>query len=235
MKKNFSLIAIGMMMSVQGALAQSYDLLGGGAPNVPLVNGKANFTNVGTGDLVFDTSDTNLYLRDSSSTWKNLTPTASVITGTTDGLFPSSIANLDNVMATRLGHKVYSHGAGPYNNASAPTITLSTGGGTLTTVYVGDFIPYQMQDGNWRMKFNINVLLSGTSRTGVALAINDVSFFNAQSGQAISGGPGSNTAGFQVLADSSANTVSIVYAMTSTSQHYFSGDVRLASKPNWAY
>lgn len=86
-----------------------------------------------------------------------------------------AVGSLPDAVATEFGAKVYSHG-GSYNSSLAPTVTLSAGGGSLSSVRLADFIPYRSEDGGWRMKFNVNVSLSSTSRTQIQLAIAGVSF-----------------------------------------------------------
>lgn len=166
--------------------------------------------------------------------------------GVTSGLVPVNglsaasitlIDSTDNYSGnTKLGFMQYSHGTS-YNGGIAPTVTLSAGGGTLTTLYMGEFIPYQMASGAWRMKFNIDVLLSTATRTSATFAVNGITFFNnGGDGQAVAGwaNSGSVPIGYAV-ANSNLGTVSVGQASLSTGHYTVSGDVRLASKPTWAY
>ncbi len=158
------------------------------------------------------------------------------VSSTSAGLMPSTQSNFDDATATRLGYKVYSHGTN-YNGGNAPTVTLSAGGGTLSTVNLADFIPYQTQDGNWRLRFVINVSLSTTTRTEADLAMNGITFPNIGTlSQAIAGYSNGTAANVQRSgAAPNTNTVSCVHASASTNEYDFSGDVKLSAKPSWAY
>jgi hypothetical protein len=130
--------------------------------------------------------------------------------------------------ATRLGLKTYLHG-GSYVSGLAPTVT-----GTIsaTTTSRGAFVPYQMQDGAWRMKFNIKgtaaaVAFNNFTIAGILSAAVDqvVIMYQADSGI---------TYTTQASLPASGNLVSWrVNAVTSSIILY--GDVELASKPTWAY
>lgn len=158
-----------------------------------------------------------------------------IVSQDSSGLMPSTNTNLDNASATRLGLKAYSHGTS-YNGGNAPTITLTAGGGTLSSVQQGDFIPYQMQDGQWRMRFNIAVSLSSTARTTTVLAINGI-LFTATTGNsphyAVSCWAG--TSYVDAAALQNTNTLEANYPSTATNRIAFSGDLRLNAKPTWAY
>lgn len=154
--------------------------------------------------------------------------------------FPQAVAltnidpqNFTAAEATRLGHYVYAHGT-TYNGGNAPTVTLSSGGGSLSSVNLSQFIPYQMYDGSWRMKFNLRVSVSNTARTTAFFAINGVTFSSAL--QAITGdGNTSSATVFAAEATASSNTVGVGHASASTTVYKLSGDVALESKPTWAY
>lgn len=136
---------------------------------------------------------------------------------------------------TMKGLYPYAHG-GSYNGGGAPTITLSSGGGTLNTVNMSEFIPYQLKDGSWRMRFNMRLNLSATARTTVVFAINGVTFFNTGgNGQVVTGAIYSVVSIFYVSAGSNVNTIEFVHASSSVNEYNLSGDVKLASKPTWAY
>lgn len=153
------------------------------------------------------------------------------------------VTTMSDVLATSLGFKPYiadlSGGANDtaYSGGVKATVSLSSGGGTLTTVNFAQFIPYQMQDGTWRLKLNLTVTLSSTGRTSVVIAINGVTFFNtgadgqALTGHSISGGVYT----VYCRAIPSAGTIAIVTVVGTTDEYMFSGDVKLASKPTWAY
>lgn len=148
---------------------------------------------------------------------------------------PGFPATLDDIAATARGLKVYAHGT-TYNGGNAPTVTLSAGGGSLSSVQMGDFIPYQMQDGNWRARFNVAVSLSAVARTVVILNVAGITFA-ALGGNtphhAISCWVG--VAGIDINATQNTGNLEANFASTTISRISFSGDVKLASKPTWAY
>jgi hypothetical protein len=152
------------------------------------------------------------------------------------GLFPAYNTNLDNATATRLGLKQYLHGT-TYNGGNAPTVTLAAGGGTLSSVTRALFLPYQTQDGTWRVRFNITLVLSAATRTGATIAINGMTFKNISNfKQAVNASLQHGSATFySCYAD--ANTSNIVHSHTSdsTANYQYSGDVELESKPSWSY
>jgi hypothetical protein len=158
------------------------------------------------------------------------------LTGTQSGLYPAAASNLDDVAATKLGLKTYSHGT-TYNGGNAPTVTLAAGGGTLNTVNLADFIPYQVQDGSWRMKFNVDVTLSSTTRTTAGVFINGILIpTSAGDGQAISASSTSTTNAISYgLALQNSNGIYIQHSSVTSAKYCFSGDIKLASKPTWAY
>lgn len=142
---------------------------------------------------------------------------------------PTSMTDAE---ATRLGLKVYVHG-GSYVSGLAPTITLTGGGGSLSSVQYSKFIPYQTQDGNWFLRFSLDVYLSSLARTGMALTVNGVT--------AISGGFPSctgwtNGAGATISrVFFSGSTLNMSYGNATTDEHILSGDIPLNAKPSWAY
>lgn len=71
------------------------------------------------------------------------------------------VANLTDEEATRLGYKEYFIG-GTYNGGN--TLNFNIGEGSASSVE-GVLIPYQTQDGNWRLRFTIGFNTSGTSGT----------------------------------------------------------------------
>lgn len=152
-----------------------------------------------------------------------------------DAGFPTA---LSDSQATALGMKIYAHG-GSYNGGNAPTITLFAGGGTLSQVAQADFIPYQMSDGTWRCKFNIVPILSSTSRTEITISIAGLTFFDNTSGggdgQAVGGGSAYQTAAYFTYAVNNTGRIRAAHASIATAEYWFSGDVKLASKPTWAY
>jgi hypothetical protein len=148
------------------------------------------------------------------------------------GLLPAYNTNLDDATATRLGLKQYL-GSGSYVGGAAPTITLTAGGGTLSS-YRSVCVPYQCQDGTWRLKFNIYGNLSSLPRTTVQYSITGVVFISSTS-QAVAGFVSGTTVPPRAGCDSGAATVTLDFASTTTTSASVSGDVELASKPTWAY
>lgn len=144
--------------------------------------------------------------------------------------------NASDSAATILGQKIYSHGT-TYNGGIAPTITLASGGGTLSSVQQGEFTPKKMQDGSWRCVFNVDVTVSSTSRSNVSFAVNGLTFYNSSGGgQPITGYPYLvGTSPYYSVANPGAGTFNIAHAAASSTEYAFSGDVKLASKPTWAY
>jgi hypothetical protein len=157
-------------------------------------------------------------------------------TDSTSGLLPVVTAMSDS-LATMLGHKQYLHGAA-YNGGNSPTITLSSGGGSLSSVTRGIFIPYKTQDGTWRLKFSTVLITSSTSRTVAVFAVNGVTsknvsvYYQSILASTTVGNQGTNgysqpNSGNIMVADHTAAVTSALYV--------FSGDIELESKPTWAY
>lgn len=141
---------------------------------------------------------------------------------------------LTDAQATRMGLKTYLHGTS-YNNSIAPTVSSS--GWTTTRA---SFLPYQVQDGTWRMKFNINGSWAGQASNNVTnqISVNGVTVHatikqavyvndqNTQLGRAASSSFTANTGNIQTL----------LSAIQSFNNEFtFAGDIELASKPTWAY
>lgn len=146
-----------------------------------------------------------------------------------------SPTGLSDVEATKLGFKVYSHGTS-YNGGNSPTITLTAGSGLV--VQSCRFIPYQVQDGSWRLK--LNTYLTQTSAGSMQWAIAGVTFPTGNnSANPIAGGNQQLAVGIPSTSLSRyaiADGPSIVHSADSTfSGGIYSGDVAIVSKPNWAY
>lgn len=134
-----------------------------------------------------------------------------------------------DAVATRLGQKQYLHGT-TYNGGIAPTVTGST-----ATISRAVFIPYQMQDGTWRLKFNINLGTSGgvAGGTDYSISVNGITFASSQSVTAQQLSSGTATIIYAYV-DGSASTIGVRFNASVTALRYH-GDVELASKPTWAY
>jgi hypothetical protein len=146
---------------------------------------------------------------------------------------PTSMTDAE---ATRLGLKEYAHG-GSYVSGLAPTITLSGGGGTLGTVWAAKFIPYQKQDGGWRVRFNLSCSISSIARTLVDLTVagmtskNISAFYQTFSSTSLTGA-------IPIIRTYIAPNSGILHCEFSSATIDFilySGDVELDLKPLWAY
>lgn len=153
-----------------------------------------------------------------------------ILRGTQTGQIPGSLSQLDDVSATKMGMKSYQHGT-TYNGGIAPTITLTAGGGTLNSVGYSSFIPYQLQDGTWRMKFSFVVTLSSATRTGADFAVNGVTYSNSN----VSCSGGNVGVSVTTYALTTSTNIILGYNSASTTAHTMSGDVPLTAKPTWAY
>jgi hypothetical protein len=143
--------------------------------------------------------------------------------------FPIAPANItlidsaDNYAGnTKLGLMQYKHGTS-YNGGIAPTVTGQAGFALSTSA----FIPYQMSDLTWRMRFNIS--FTQTSGTAADVAVAGVSAVLAGvAGRNLSSGT-SQTSASMLVAD-------IVIRSTVAGTNFaVGGDVTLNSKPTWAY
>lgn len=143
---------------------------------------------------------------------------------------------LSDEIATKLGLKIYEPG-GSYFGGGAPTVTSNsglTGFGVIRAV----FIPYQMQDGSWRLRSNGVFSFSSVSISDETFSILGVVFKNiANYSQRAVFSYGSSTfvpeAGFVSPGTDDLRLVANA-AVTVTSLGY-SFDVELEAKPDWAY
>lgn len=145
------------------------------------------------------------------------------------------VASMGDALATTLGLKQYLHG-GSYNSSLAPTVSLYSGGGTLTAVTRASFVPYKMQDGAWRLKFNLVTSLSSAARTATILEVVGVTFKNVSSNyQAVAGMGSSAVPPYQTYVIPNTGRIEMDCPSTTIGAMYVSGDVELESKPTWAY
>ncbi len=155
---------------------------------------------------------------------------------------PKSATAMDNSEATRLGFFQYLadvSGGGndiAYNGGVKATISKSSGTGSLSSIRRAVFIPYQMQDGTWRCRFNLDSLWDSQVRTGVTIAINGITFKNTTGSLmpmavVIDGTIGAH----QGFVNPNANTITFGNGSTATTEYTASGDVELESRPTWAY
>lgn len=184
--------------------------------------------------LAGNTTTTNKFLTQTGTGSASAAPVWNVIAGTD---LPA-VTSLSDAVATAQGSKQYSHGTS-YNGGNAPTITLVGGGGTLSSVAEGDFVPYQMQDGSWRCIFNITVAVSITTRSQLELNVDGITFFDTGGGSSygptISAFNDGGLAFVNAYLENNNGRMIINHLSTVTSKYSFSGDARLASKPMWAY
>jgi hypothetical protein len=162
--------------------------------------------------------------------------TGGQVSNTAPGIFPAANSSFSDATATRLGYKSYVHGTN-YNEGNAPTVSLYSGGGSIDTVKIAIFTPYQKQDDSWWLKISLSVLLSVATRTGVQFAINGVTFKAITSGFQPLCGQCYNDATFVQIPYCGQNTNRIIFEHGSTSSNNYavSGEVLLESKPTWAY
>lgn len=154
--------------------------------------------------------------------------------GTNAGTLPIVTA-MSDALATQLGLKQYYAGTS-YNGGNSPTVT-NNGSSPATTRAI--FVPYQVQDGTWRLKFNISMTYTSATVTQRVITINGILFKNVAnayqpvSGMLVAGGIGNMV---QCYADPNTANVAVTYTSSTTAtQVAVSGDCELNAKPNWAY
>lgn len=120
-----------------------------------------------------------------------------------------------------------------YTNGT-PSITCAALSGFAVARAV--MIPYQTQDGAWRMRFNIVATFTAASVSSATLTLSGVTFKTATSyNQAIAGLCGGVLAWPRCYTNTGAGTVTFDFpSATSCSEIHLSGDVELDSKPTWA-
>lgn len=150
--------------------------------------------------------------------------------GASVGLLPANPTQMSNALATQLGLKQYVHGT-TYNGGNAPTVT-----GTSWTNIKSIFIPYQTQEGAWRLKFNVMGSITSSSRTAFTLSVNGVTFKNVSTFyQPISYFIGGGAVAAVAYVDPNTSDIKFSHGSQSTTFYGASGDVELESKPTWAY
>ena len=155
--------------------------------------------------------------------------------------------SMSDAQATALGLKTYlgNHtGAIAYNGGNTATLTLQNPGamGTISATNNCDLIPYQTKDGNWRLKFNITISCNSISRTAMYLQIAGIVYATLSGGggqminsmpqrnQSVSGGDVTDS-----YAGSAGNNLIHLHSAGTFDVYAYEGDVRLDSKPTWAY
>ena len=155
--------------------------------------------------------------------------------------FPIAPANItlvntsDNYSGnTKLGLMQYQSGAS-YNGGITPTILLTGGGGTLTSVERCNLIPYQVADGSWRLKFNIATTVSSQSRSGVTMTCSGITTKNISNFWQATLTTDGNINMYSVLLPNTSQIINCGHAAATTTRYLSSGDIELDSKPTWAY
>ncbi len=142
-------------------------------------------------------------------------------------------ASLTDEDATRLGLKEYSHGTA-YKSGNIPEITLTSGVGTLSSVSGCTFIPIQMQDGSWQVRFMGRCDVSSIARTGATFSIAGLTFADRTRYEIAGGVTGSILNECQSVNNTS--TFVYIHASATTDRYNFaSGFIPLSAKPLWAY
>lgn len=142
-------------------------------------------------------------------------------------------STLDDATATQLGLKQYLHGT-TYNGGNAPTVTCAQSGFTVNRAV---FIPYQCQDGSWRLRFNLSATFTAATITSISVSVNGILSKNVSNYfQPISAITVGASAAYQsaYIGPSSAN-LNFFQGSGTQSGICFSGDVELDAKPTWAY
>lgn len=145
---------------------------------------------------------------------------------------PTSMTDAE---ATRLGLKQYLVNTA---YAATPVVTVGTNVTTLGAVSRGVLIPYQMQDGSWRLRVNIAVAVTAaTSATSHRIALSGITTKNvAAFAQTILIDTASGGNYERSGCDEGSNTFLHITTGSSTPTVFrISGDIELDSKPTWAY
>jgi len=156
----------------------------------------------------------------------------SILTPRTDAAearLTDSPTTMSDATATRLGLKQYLHGT-TYNAGLAPTVSGPAG----LVVQRAVFIPYQTQDGAWRLRFSIGFNASSSSNFSVAVngIVAKVVASLRQSFTVMQANTVSTVGGGYFEEASNVFYASFSAAVTIVS---ISGDVELNAKPTWAY
>jgi len=154
-------------------------------------------------------------------------------TWTTVSGFTAPTAMTD-VQATSYGLKQYLSGTN-YNSGISPTTTAPS-----CTVARARFIPYQMQDGAWRMRFNITMTrASGANIADLTVTIIGIVFKNiSNDNQALSMSADNLTSDANIGHSAAVNNTNTLFGAFSANNiltFRVSGDVELNAKPTWAY
>lgn len=137
---------------------------------------------------------------------------------------------MDDILATKLGFKTYTHGIA-YNGGNTPNITCPQAGFAVVS---SSLVPYQMQNGSWRLTFNVDASFTAATIASIIITMPASFSSGVQSGCGILY---TNTLNSTLRGIYIQGTSVVLYAnSTGTSAGLaVSGDVALASKPAWVY
>jgi hypothetical protein len=155
------------------------------------------------------------------------------LSGTVDDERLPDPTTYTDAKATKLGLKTYLHGTS-YNAGISPTVTSSQSGFSVQRAI---FIPYQLQDGSWRIKANVSGIFTSATITTIQMTVNGVTFKNisgySQPGSVAFAG---FSGGCRAFASEGTGILrSDISGGTTTSEIKFFVDAELDSKPTWAY
>lgn len=145
---------------------------------------------------------------------------------------PTTLSDSD---ATRMGLKQYVNDTS-YNGGNSTTVSGSgfTIGGTTWATTRGVFVPYEIQDGSWRLRLNL-VGISSLATTTATLSVSGVTYKNTSAFyQACTAWWGTMLAARAYANPNSTDIITDLIGGSNTTIS-ISADLELDSKPNWAY
>ena len=162
------------------------------------------------------------------------TGTGGLVTTSSAGLVPPPTLMSDE-LATILGKKTYSvDQSTTYNNgevivASSIHITITSSEGYM--------IPYQVQDGSWRLVVNVNVFFNTNYASNDQITFSSVTTSLTQSILMWSGGGGGGgTSDYDRSSFEASDYFAYKFSSgTAGTGIYINGDVHIDAKPTWAY
>lgn len=130
--------------------------------------------------------------------------------------------------ATSFGHMTYHHDS-EYKDSKKLTVSVDTGG--PAQIIGSEIIPYQMNDGSWRLRFNINLQLK-TASPSVGIKMTGITYKESHS-QTVTVNTSHTTwsTGRTVQGSDRFDN----YAGSAQIYWNVSGDIELESKPTWAW
>ena len=138
---------------------------------------------------------------------------------------------MSDATATMLGLKSYSAGTA-YNGGGTPTFSTTPAGFVLL---FSQFMPYQMQDGKWRLRMSLSY--NATSATNLDLFLNVGLLSTLTSSYALYAAPTSGIVPVMSEIGYASSVLSQIIARTASACNgaNISGDIALDIKPTWAY